>query len=291
VTIDERQLTELVTESKDLQVDAMRDVKSTLDPLTEIGRERQDRRRRFGVDRTIVQRFDDDRRKVLRNGGMGMGALAARGLLGTGFGAAILGIVNSPASAQSGGDVDVQILQTAASLENLAVATYEAALGLPFIANGNETVKAFAMTTMDQHAEHGDAFNAQAVALGGEEQTEPNPVYAQAVEDAMPGLTDAVAVVELAMTLEEVATDTYLADLALLSDTDTRSLVGSVMGVEAQHLAVLRAVNALLAGDAADLITIPTDVAALPAAAGSVAFPNAMEEPDMASPPEEGAVS
>ena len=49
--------------------------------------------------------------------------------------------------------------------------------------------------------------------------------------------------------------------------------MGSVMGVEAQHLAVLRAVGALLSGGGEALIAIPTDLAALPAAAGSVGYP------------------
>jgi hypothetical protein len=64
-----------------------------------------------------------------------------------------------------------------------------------------------------------------------------------------------------------------------------------VMGVECQHLATLRAVAALLAS-APDLIKIPigADIAKLPAAAGSVAFPDAFEDVTMASPPQEGAV-
>ena len=66
--------------------------------------------------------------------------------------------------------------------------------------------------------------------------------------------------------------------------------MASVMGVESQHLAMLRAVGALLARRADDLIAIPVDVAALPAAAGSVAFPEAFEGITMASPPQEGAV-
>ena len=66
--------------------------------------------------------------------------------------------------------------------------------------------------------------------------------------------------------------------------------MATVMGVETQHLAVLRAVKALLEGGGADLIKIPTDVAKLPAAAGSVAFDSPTYEPSMASPPEEGAV-
>jgi hypothetical protein len=95
--------------------------------------------------------------------------------------------------------------------------------------------------------------------------------------------------VTLAATLEQVATETYLNELNMLEDKTAVTLVGSVMGVESQHLATLRAVGALLAG-APDLIKIPTDLAKLPAAAGSVAFPDAFQGVSMASPPEEGAV-
>ena len=67
-------------------------------------------------------------------------------------------------------------------------------------------------------------------------------------------------------------------------------LMGSVMGVECQHLATLRAVGALLDGGAEGLIAIPTQVNQLPAAAGSVAFPDPFEAPNKAEPPESGAV-
>ena len=282
MSVDESRLGELIAESQDLQADARRTNRSALSDLREIGRSRRGR----PVDLDAVQRFRDGRRTLMRRGGFGMGALAARGLLGTAFGTAITSIVARPVSAQE--DVDVQILQTAASLENLAVATYGAALGLPFFGD-NAVVMAFAETTRMQHGEHAAAFNAQAEALGGQRQDATNPKYTPIVEDATPTLTDYAAVVELAATLEEVAQDTYLADLSLLTDTDTRLLFATVMAVETQHLATLRAVGALL-GAAPELIAIPTDVAALPAAAGSVAFPEAFEEPDLASPPEEGAL-
>ena len=64
------------------------------------------------------------------------------------------------------------------------------------------------------------------------------------------------------------------------------------MGVESQHLATLRAVRALLEGGAPQLVKIPigADAAKLPAAAGSVGFPDTMPDADKASPPQEGAV-
>ena len=169
---------------------------------------------------------------------MGIGALSARGLLGGGLGAALVGIVARPAHAQA--DLDTQILQTAASLENLAVATYEAALGLPFF-DQNATVVAFATTTRDQHAAHGEAFNA----LAETPQNQPHGPGSQIVESAMP-LENYMDVVTLAATLEQVATETYVQNVSMLQDVESKTLMASIMGVEAQHLATLRAVGALL---------------------------------------------
>lgn len=278
--VDDRQLGELITESQDLQVDALRTAREARPALAELAQART-------ADPDRIRHFNTERRRLLRNGGLGMGALAARGLIGTAFGSAIVGIVARPAAAQD--DVSVQIFQTASSLENLAVATYGAALTLPFIGD-NAVVQAFAETTMQQHQEHGDAFQAQTRELGGEPQEGTNAKYTPIVEEMTPGLVDYAAVVELAATLEEVAQDTYIANLSLLPADETRLLMASVLAVETQHLAVLRAVGALLEGGAPELIAIPTDLAALPAAAGSVAFPEPFEAPDLASPPEEGAL-
>jgi len=281
--LNEPALKGLIEESQDLHSDAMREVKPALAGLTELRHDAPTE----PLDTATIARINDERRSSSHRTGA---ALAGAGLLSTGIGAALVGLLASPASADEA--MDIQILQTATSLELLAVATYAAALELPFIATGNAVVKAFAETTMAQHTEHGEAFAASGKALGGKEQTEPNAKYLAVVEETKPKLVGPADVVTLAATLEEVATDTYLANLSLLTDTDAKALFASVMGVECQHLAVLRAVGALIAGGDAGiaLIAIPTDVAALPAAAGSVAFPKPFEEPDLASPPAEGAV-
>lgn len=110
------------------------------------------------------------------------------------------------------------------------------------------------------------------------------------VQAAVPGLTGPAQVVALALELEQGAAETYVADTAALSDTNARKLTASVMGVEAQHASVLLAVQALLAAGAPQLITLsPTDVASLPAASGSVGFPNVFFPTDMARPATEGA--
>ncbi|MGH3926800.1 MAG: ferritin-like domain-containing protein, partial [Pseudonocardiaceae bacterium] len=125
-------------------------------------------------------------------------------------------------------------------------------------------------------------------------QDQPNPKFLQVVNEAAPNLKAPGDVVNLAATLEKVATDTYLVNLTMFEDMKSKEIMGSVMGVEAQHLATLRAVGALLEANVAELIKIPIgdDLAQLPAAAGSVAFPNAFEQTqdDLIASPESGAV-
>jgi hypothetical protein len=135
------------------------------------------------------------------------------------------------------------------------------------------------------------AFNAAATKLGGKAQSAPDPKYAPIVTAAVPTLTDPSKVVALAITLEDVAAQTYVADVGLVSTPDLRQLFASVAGVESQHRAILLAVQALLAGGAANLIALPPEAAKLPAAAGSVGFPDSFYATSMAAPVTEGAVS
>jgi hypothetical protein len=66
-------------------------------------------------------------------------------------------------------------------------------------------------------------------------------------------------------------------------------VTASIMGAEAQHVAILNAVKALVAA-AASLIALPPDASQLPAAAGSVGFPDSFYKTDAARPAKEGAV-
>lgn len=273
-------LDELIVESRDLQSDAMRAARASIPDLVEV----REARRGQPVDPSEARRFDEGRRALVRRLGLGAGGAAASGILGT----TLATLLTRPAAADT--PLDVRIMQTASSLEIVAINAYQIALGLPFIANGNPAVKKFAQTTMDQHSQHNKAFQSQARALGGPPQTAANPKYAKRVQQAQPTLKALPDVVELASTLEEVATNTYLSDLAMLTDTKSRSVMGSVMGVESQHLATLRSVGALLRAGKEELVKIPTDAVALPAAVGSVAFPEPFEPTTMASPPDEGAV-
>ncbi|MET0894318.1 MAG: ferritin-like domain-containing protein [Acidimicrobiia bacterium] len=280
MSLDDQRLGELLEQSQDLHSDAMRVTHDELDELVELAHDE----RRAGGD--VIEGVDDsDARRRLLSGMPTTGVLAAAGL-----GTAMVGLLASPAFADK--TTDVQMLQTAASLENLAVATYGTALGLDFIggSSANGVVKAFATMTKAQHADHAKAFNAAATRLGGKAQTDPDPALLGVVNTAVPTLTDAAKVVALALELENTATQTYVANVPNFTNKNGRSVTASIMGVEAQHAATLSAVGALLAGGAPQLIALPPDAAALPAAAGSVGFPNAFIPNKLARPATEGAV-
>ncbi len=97
--------------------------------------------------------------------------------------------------------------------------------------------------------------------------------------------------VTLAIELENTAAQTYVANTAALKDAAAKNVTASIMGVEAQHASVLYAVQALLGANMANQIALPpADLATLPAAAGSVGFPDAFFKTDKARPAAEGAV-
>lgn len=258
--VDTRRLSALTEESEDLHADATRITRDALAEYTE----------------TSAEPTQGRRRRWWRPGLLG-GAAAGAVLFGAGRAAA--------ASAD-----DVMALQTAASLENLAVDVYVTAAALPFIKDGNATVKAFVERTTAQHRAHAQAFNAAAVQAGGREQTGPDPKYAAVVQRTLPTIKGPADVVKLAITLEDVAAQTYTKNVVQVSDPALRRLFGSVAPVEAQHKAVLLAVQALLAGNLAWQIKLPPDAGALPAAAGSVGFPDAFHPTKDASPITEGIV-
>ena len=97
--------------------------------------------------------------------------------------------------------------------------------------------------------------------------------------------------VEFAATLEKVATDTYLLNLALLQDSRTRAIMAGVMAVEAQHLATLRLVALL--PDRLPCPSPPPTWPRLPAQPAAPPFPDALHAvggPDLVADPTSGAL-
>lgn len=262
-----KEFKELIEQSEDLNSDSIAQTKQALNELTELAKEKK------------ISQENNKGTTVLKV----VGATAA---------VASIGAVSKMANA-FGASEDVSILQTAASIEVLAVNTYGQALNLPFIggAQANQVVSTFVTTTRKQHQQHLQAFNAALTNMGHSPQNNPDPVLLKVVNSALPSLTDPLSVVKLAITLENTAAESYVQYVALLSDLNSKKIMASIMGVEAQHVAILNAVEALLEANAASLIALPPKLNQLPAAAGSVGFPNSFYQTNLARPVTEGALS
>lgn len=285
MTAEPRELSDRLEQSQDLQADALQPLRDTLDEIVEMEPTSDH------ADTDANRVFHEEQRASLA------ASLGGAAVLGAAGGALLVGALASAASATS--SRDVQILQTAASIENLAVSTYKTALTLPYIggSSANPVVTKFAQVTMGQHAQHADAFNAAAKQLGAKAQTKPDPAFVPVVQKAVAGLSGAGAapgalgVVGLALELENIAAETYVKDTVLATGETRKALFASIMGVEAQHVSVLLAVQALLMANAPQLISLAPGVAAeLPAAAGSVGFPDAFYKTNDAAPAGQGAV-
>ena len=285
MTAAPRELSKLLEESQDLQADALRPTNDALDELVERNHSAQEE------DRAANVAFHEEHQRSLRS------SIGATTVLGAAGGMALVGVLASAAAATSSSDV--QLLQTAASIENLAVATYKTALTLPYIGgpSADPVITKFAQVTMGQHVQHADAFNAAAKHLGGKAQNKPDPAFVPVVNKAVASLGTATAtqgslgVVGLAVELENIAAETYVKDTTLVQSSSNKALFASIMGIEAQHVSVLLAVQALLKADAPQLISLsPDTAAALPAVAGSVGFPNAFYQTNMAAPAKQGAL-
>jgi rubrerythrin len=190
---------------------------------------------------------------------------------------------------------DVSVAQTAAALEQTAIAVYASVAASPFVqavvAPAGVTIANLLTRTAQHHADHLSAFNAAAVRLGGKAQTGVDATLMTAVvTPALAKIASAQDAVTLLATVEQIAAETYAAPEALVADRQLRSSLASIAGVECQHQSVLLAVAALLGDNRPELIAFPIDPAGLPATLPSGSLPSAFLRTDLARPAAEGAV-
>ena len=277
MNLDQRGVQALTEQSQDLHSDAMQQTRNALSEIVDLGHEQ--RTRGAGPD------VDVDRRSLLRK------SLFAAGVIGAGFGAGFLR--NSWTTVFAAG-TDVDALQTSAAIENLAIKVYQTAAGLPPSVSGasNPVILAFVKTTIAQHMDHANAFNAAIQQLGGKEQMGlDTTVYNGVVSPALPKIKGPSDVLALAITLEDAAAQSYISYATNASNANAIKTWASIAPVEAQHVAVLTAVKALVDGGAPQLITLPPNLAALPMAAGSIGFPHSFYPITNARPSSEATVS
>jgi hypothetical protein len=138
---------------------------------------------------------------------------------------------------------DFAIAALAASIENLAVTTYQ--VGIIAAETGRlgpvpPAVASFARTVQRHHADHAAAWNevltnGGRVTVDGVDETANREV----VDPRLGQLSDVPGLARLALTLENVAAATYLRSIANLENTGARKVAASIQPVEMQHAAIL----------------------------------------------------
>jgi hypothetical protein len=251
-------------------------------------------------DEVRIPGLDADRRVALRMIGRGLGVLAG-GFLGP------IGPASPAWAGRADTALDIQVLQTASSLETLVIDLYSAALGTgPLGRNAPSAVAIAAMPdlgardtlvklltdTQARHREHRLAFQTLTTALGGRQQNDPNPKYASG--SAAADVSNPLRLVDYAAVLEKILVDTYTGNLTVVDDVKTKEALAAALAVDAQHLAVLRMVGALLRDDTSQLVRIPigNDLVRLPATLAAIAVPQAIDDvtSSAVAEPESGAV-
>ena len=144
----------------------------------------------------------------------------------------------TPATSVTGSaDMDLVLARTAASLEKLAVDTYGTAAGLIT----TPAVLAAATMFAGHHQMHLDALNGVLMGAGAKPITQMNQaVYDALVKPALDAAKTETDAVNLALSLEEAAAQTYVYAGGTLSTPSLRSTIMTIGGVEARHAAVLR---------------------------------------------------
>lgn len=135
--------------------------------------------------------------------------------------------------------MDLPLARTAASLEKLAVDTYQVAIdsGLVTTMAIADAAKLF----QGHHQAHLDALNGAIKGAGGQEVTEQNQAVFDALVAPAVGAAKAEAdIVQLALDLESAAAQTYAFAGGALSVPALRSTIMTIGGIEARHAAVLQ---------------------------------------------------
>lgn len=152
----------------------------------------------------------------------------------------------SPGSGGSGGGGggggDLAVAKLAAGLEVLAVDAYSSALNAATSGALGEVppaVATFVTTAKSHHEEHRDAWNAIITGAGEDEVTEPNATLKPTVDQGLASAKSVADAANLALTLENIASQTYLSAIPTLSSKDAIMQAAQIQVVDQQHIAVL----------------------------------------------------
>jgi hypothetical protein len=137
---------------------------------------------------------------------------------------------------------DLAIVALAASLENLAVGTYQAGIGAATAGKLGAVppaVVSFAQTAQSQHKDHAAAWNSVLTGAGKKAITGVDLTVKKDVDTAFASVKDVPGLATLAVSLENGAAATYLAAIDAVKSPAGIKVAATIQPVEMQHAAVL----------------------------------------------------
>jgi hypothetical protein len=175
---------------------------------------------------------------------IGAGAVAGGALLAACSSGSSTATATTAAGASTTGKLtgDLAVAALAASLENLAVAAYGdvlAAAAANKLGTVPPAVATFVTTVKAQHTQHAQAWNSAIVASGHKAITGPDQALVPTVNQTFAQVTDVTGAAKLALTLENVAAQTYQTAIAAVKATSSIKVAASIQPVEMQHAAIL----------------------------------------------------
>lgn len=156
--------------------------------------------------------------------------------------AAAAGSATGAGSPEAGLTGTLKVAALAASLENLAVYAYGAALSAAAagkLGTVPVAVARFATTAKAQHTQHAAAWNSLLTSAGKKRVTATDPTLTPTVNTMFSKVTDVTGLAELAVLVENIAAQTYQAAAVELKSTKAISVAATIQPVEMQHAAIL----------------------------------------------------
>ena len=245
IQIHESELVDLTTELDEMHRETFPGFREGLEEWRETGADLHE-----GVTRLVSA--PTSRRGFLLGGGAVLGgmALVASGATGITAAAArtraVTGVAGGvPAGARTKTQKltgDLAVVGLAASLENLAVATYQA--GIDAATAGKlgavpPAVVTFATTAQSHHKEHAAAWNAVLTSSKKKAVSGVDLTVKQDVDAAFAQVKDVPGLAKLALTLENSAAATYLAAINVVKAPAGIKTAATIQPVELQHAAIL----------------------------------------------------
>jgi hypothetical protein len=246
IAISEHELVDLTEQLDEMHHETFGSFRESLDEWREAGADVHD-----GVSRLAAA--PTSRRGFLLGGGAVLGGVAL-------FASGATGITAAAARTRAAGGVptgvpalaplkrtqkltgDLAVVGLAASLENLAVATYQG--GIDAATAGKlgavpPAVVTFATTAQGHHKQHAAAWNAILTSSKKSAVTGVDLTVKHDVDAAFAQVTDVPGLAKLALTLENGAAATYLSAINVVKVPAGIKTAATIQPVEMQHAAIL----------------------------------------------------